>query len=70
MRELVGKPCVFSSHGEDTYWRQYDGSKCIVLDRKPERDYDFMEMGSMWGVRFGDGTELDAYAFELEPMKG
>lgn len=34
--------------------------------RKPETEYDFEDIGTMWEIELEDGSELDAFPDELE----
>jgi hypothetical protein len=65
-RNLEGKTCIFNTHGMDSEWKSYDGEKCKVKMRKPETEYDFDDIGTMWKIELEDGSELDAFSDELE----
>lgn len=66
MRNLEGKTCIFNTHGTDSEWKSRDGEKCKVKMRKPETEYDFEDIGTMWEIELEDGSELDAFSDELE----
>lgn len=34
--------------------------------RKPESEYDFADIGTMWEIELEDGNQLDAFPDELE----
>lgn len=66
LRELDGKTCIFNTHGMDSEWKSHDGEKCMVKMRKPENEYDFADIGTMWEIELEDGNQLDAFSDELE----
>lgn len=65
-RNLEGKICIFDTHGTDSEWKIHDGEQCKVKIRKSEDEYDFEDIGTMWEIELMDGSELDAFADELE----
>ena len=62
-RNLEGKTCLFVS--DDSTYKAYDGKFCTVIGRVDEGSYDFEDVGTMWRVRMADGTELQAFADEV-----
>lgn len=66
MRNLEGKTCIFNTHGMDSEWKSHDGEKCKVKMCKPETEYVFEDIGTMWEIELEDGSELDAFSDELE----
>lgn len=69
MRNLEGKTCIFNTHGTDSEWKSHDGEKCKVKMRKPETEYDFEDIGTMWEIELEDGSELDAFSDEVEEFE-
>ena len=65
-RNLEGKICIFDTHGMDSEWKIHDEEQCKVKNRKSEDEYDFEDVGTMWEIELMDGSELDAFADELE----
>jgi len=62
-RNLEGKTCLFVS--QDSTYQAYDGKFCTVIRRIDESSYDFEDVGTMWYIRMADGTELQAFADEV-----
>ena len=62
-RNLEGKTCLYVS--DDSTYKAYDGKFCTVIGRVDEGSYDFEDVGTMWRVRMADGTELQAFADEV-----
>ena len=65
-----GRRFIFDCDGADSKMRKYDGSICLVLHRLNSKDYDRVEVGTMYRVRFNDGFESDVFRDELYERKG
>ena len=68
-RNLEGKICIFDTHEMDSEWKSHDGEQCKVIRRKPEHEYDYADVGTMWEIELMDGIKLDAFSDELEEIK-
>ena len=56
---------TFDSHGADSQLKHRDGERIEFLGRLDPKDYDVIETGPMYRIRFQDGFETDAFSDEI-----
>jgi hypothetical protein len=65
-----GSKMIFDCDGSDSEMKKYDDMPCVVLHRLNSKDYDEVEVGTMYRVRFNDGKESDVFRDELYKREG
>lgn len=56
----------FKCSAQDPEYKQHDGKKCEIVKQLGPDVVDMDEVGYMYRIRFADGTEIDAFADEIE----
>ena len=56
---------VFDTHGGDSELNHRTGQTVEILRELTEQECDIADVGRMFHVRFEDGLETDAFAYEL-----
>lgn len=61
-----GMRFLFDTQGQDSDYKNRDGTYCTVIDKVDPNLYDYYDVGPMYNVRFDDGFELKVFEDELK----